>query len=91
MCDICQLKCDSCGRSIETHIGDYSVDRENVTAFCHRCHDAALKYLCRFNTQTIVFTDSGCMFMVELPRTIHLNGSRSECLGRVPVKRKPKK
>lgn len=85
MCDICQIKCASCERSIEVHIGDFSVDRDSITAFCHKCQNAAIKHIFReWPTEQIVFTDSGCSFIIELPRSIHLNGTRSECLGRVP-------
>ncbi len=89
MCDICQLKCLSCGRTVETHIGDFSVRRESVAVFCHKCKNSAIKHIFQpWPTEQIVFTDSGCSFIIELPRSIHLNGLRSECLGRVPISKK---
>jgi hypothetical protein len=86
MCDICNLKCANCNRTVHTHIGDFSVSRECVIVYCHKCQSAALSFIVRFDKQLIVFADSGCLFMVNLPRSIALNGTRKECLGSVPAK-----
>jgi len=81
MCDICTLNCVGCKRTIEIHIGDFCVTRESVVVFCHECQQTALKYLLAFDKEMIVFADDGCLFMVQLPRSIALNGSRDECVG----------
>jgi len=78
MCNITGLMCD-CGTVLETHIGDFSVEPEKIKAFCPKCKQKALKYILKFDKQLIVFASEGCLFMVELPRSIALNGGK-ECI-----------
>lgn len=88
MCNIKNLPCNSCGRKVETHIGDYSIDPDSITIFCHHCKENALEFLTGFNKESIIFSDSGCLFIMDLPHSIHLNGTRKDCVGRLPKIRK---
>jgi DNA-directed RNA polymerase subunit RPC12/RpoP len=37
MCDIYSHKCDNCKRMIETHIGGWSIPREELHVLCPKC------------------------------------------------------
>lgn len=82
MCDIKVLICESCDRRIETHIGDYSADPDAIVVFCHHCKEKALEFLTKDSGGFIVFSDSGCLFVLNLPQSIHLNGSLRESVKR---------
>ena len=53
MCDILTMECEWCGQKIDTHLGDFSVGRQQVKVFCHRddCQQAALKYLAGYRRE----------------------------------------
>jgi hypothetical protein len=87
MCDIVTIKCEGCKRSVETHIGSFSVHHDRLTIFCHNCHKQALQYMLLFDKELIVFTVENCFFITDLPRSIGFNGEKSKCLGRIPKRR----
>lgn len=89
MCDCYTTKCEVCGAAIDVHIGDFSVGREQLRAYCPKHHADALEELVEglFAEPWIVFPAkvedayqcSGAkpgetvLFLVPYPRHIHLN------------------
>lgn len=89
MCNIVTERCRGCDRRMETHIGDFSVHEDYVTVFCPKCQKKALKYILgtNYGGGQIIFIDHGCMFISDLPRSISLNGTPRQALGKIPRKK----